>query len=526
VKRCPACGAEYPDDASFCARDRTPLPTAPGEGGLVGTVLADRFRIERKLGEGGMGEVYLARHVLMDRPCAIKLMARGWAKDADALARFNREATNASRISHPNVCAIYDFGTTSDGVVYLAMEYVEGRPLSDLLAGGPLSTERAVELAGQAAAGLAAAHELGIVHRDLKPDNIMVVEQRGRAVVKLVDFGIAKAAAADQGQRVTRTGLVVGTPEYMSPEQLAGDEVDGRSDQYALALVVFRMLTGALPFAAATAQETMVKRLTERPRRLSEGAPGTSFPPGLEAAIDRALRRRREERFETVDRFAAELRQAVRGGAAAPPLPRTEKVSAPRRLRRPMLVGALGVAALGVAVAVWRIGPGRAERKDAGGAPAPPPEPTAPLPAAPGPPQPSPVTSQVSGPGAADSSPATVRAPALRPSPAPATPPPGLPNPDSGLDPPAPDGRRRLPVPEDFDDPQSSRGRWADLAAQRVLARPAAADSVRAEMAWLLASHRMLQGRRLEAARLWRLSCRLDPKPRCARMLPQLDTVP
>jgi serine/threonine-protein kinase len=164
VKVCPACGTQYDDDAAFCARDRTPL-SSPG-GGLIGQLLAERYQIERKLGEGGMGEVFLARHVMMGRSCAIKVMRAKLSRDADAIGRFNREATNASRISHPNVCAVYDFGLTPDGLLYLAMEYLEGRTLTQVLAGGPLPPERALEIAAQSAAGLQAAHELGIVHRD------------------------------------------------------------------------------------------------------------------------------------------------------------------------------------------------------------------------------------------------------------------------------------------------------------------------------------------------------------------------
>src|SRR5262249_20237627 len=158
-----------------------------------------------------------------------------------------------SKISHPNVCAVYDFGLTPDGLLYLAMEYLEGATLTQVLSSGPLALDRAVDIVSQGAAGLNAAHELGIVHRDLKPDNIMLVQQRGGETVKLADLGIAKAGEGEGGQRVPRTGLGVGTPEYMSPEQLAGDPIDGRSDQYSLALVLYRMLSGSLPFTATSA---------------------------------------------------------------------------------------------------------------------------------------------------------------------------------------------------------------------------------------------------------------------------------
>jgi serine/threonine protein kinase len=251
MKICTTCGAEYGDEKLFCERDGTPLRKSGAMNDLVGMVVADRYHITRKLGEGGMGQVYLAEHVKMGRRCAIKIMMPGTMSDPDAISRFNREAANASRISHPNVCAIYDFGETPDGLIYLAMEFIEGRSLTDLLAeAGTLPLARAATMIQQTAEALQVAHDLGIVHRDLKPDNIMVSTAREKDIVKVVDFGIAKAIGGDDGraQKVTKTGFVVGTPEYMSPEQLAGDPVDGRSDLYSLGLVFYRMLTGASPF--------------------------------------------------------------------------------------------------------------------------------------------------------------------------------------------------------------------------------------------------------------------------------------
>jgi serine/threonine-protein kinase len=190
----------------------------------------------------------------MGRLSAIKVMGTGMSHDPEAISRFNREAANASRINHPNVCAVYDFGETEDGTIYLAMEFVEGRTLSSLLKEtGPLPLPRAVGLLHQCAEGLQAAHDLGIVHRDLKPDNIMVARGRdGSDIVKVVDFGIAKAMSGEEGgQKVTKTGLVVGTPEYMSPEQLSGDKLDGRSDTYSLALVA-SIATRARPAIASS----------------------------------------------------------------------------------------------------------------------------------------------------------------------------------------------------------------------------------------------------------------------------------
>ena len=320
MKVCPVCGTEYGDDAAFCSRDRSSLrPAVAGNNpGLIGQLIGERYQVERRLGEGGMGEVYLARHLLMGRLCALKVMSQSLSRDPDAVSRFNREATNASRISHPNVCAVYDFGLTPDGLVYLAMEYVEGRALSEVLdQEGPLPVQRAATLVVQCAHGLQVAHDLGIVHRDLKPDNIMVTPAKEREIAKLVDFGIAKAVESGPGQRVTKTGFVVGTPEYMAPEQLAGDPLDGRSDQYALALVFYRAITGTLPFEGSSVQETLVKRLTDPPRPLALARPDGRFPAGLQGVMDRALARDPAERYATVTAFSDAVSEIVRGDAVA-----------------------------------------------------------------------------------------------------------------------------------------------------------------------------------------------------------------
>ena len=320
MKTCPVCGKEYPDTSKFCPVDGSTLRAASPTADLVGQVVADRYAITKKLGEGGMGAVYLGEHVKMGRKSAIKVMNPSMASDPDAISRFNREASNASRISHPNVCQIYDFGETPDGIIYLAMEYIQGAPLTDLIEKeGALPPQRAVRILRQTADALAAAHDLAIVHRDLKPDNIMIVPGRdGADVVKVVDFGIAKAVAGDEaGQKVTKTGLVVGTPEYMSPEQLSGDKLDGRSDIYSLGLVFYRMLTGVLPFQADSAQETMIKRLTDEPMPLASARPDIAFPPKLQPVLDKALARAPAERYAVATDFARDAEEAV-GGPAVP----------------------------------------------------------------------------------------------------------------------------------------------------------------------------------------------------------------
>jgi serine/threonine-protein kinase len=325
VKLCPTCGQQWPDETKFCPNDGSTLKAA-GATDLVGSVIADRYHILKKLGEGGMGAVYLGEHVKMGRKSAIKVMAQSMANDPDAIARFNREAANAARINHPNVCAIYDFGETKDGLIYLAMEYIEGESLSDLLEReGALPPHRAAQIFQQAADALQAAHDLGIVHRDLKPDNIMITKGRGGTdVVKVVDFGIAKAMTGEEGQKVTKTGLVVGTPEYMSPEQLAGDKLDGRSDLYSLALVLYRMLTGTLPFQADSAQEVMIKRLTDEPLPLNQASPGVEFPAQLQAVLDRALQRMPSERYASATEMARDVLRAVSGMPQTAPAVDTE----------------------------------------------------------------------------------------------------------------------------------------------------------------------------------------------------------
>src|SRR4051812_32996989 len=295
LKVCPQCGTEYETAARFCPTDGTAL-RPKGSDSLVGCVLADRYHILKRIGEGGMGRVYLGEHVKMNRQCAIKVMSPALVNDAESASRFAREASNAARIIHPNVAAVFDYGE-SDGLVYLVMEYVDGEPLSRLLAReAPFAVERAVDLGRQIADALGAAHELGIVHRDLKPDNILVARSKsGREVAKVVDFGIAKAMQEGAGEALTRTGLVIGTPEFMSPEQLLGDPVDARSDLYALGCIVHLMLTAAPAFEAPTREQMIKRRLSEEPPHAQELDPG--IPDSIDRIIGRLLARSPGDRY-------------------------------------------------------------------------------------------------------------------------------------------------------------------------------------------------------------------------------------
>ena len=304
---CPLCGYEYEGNVKFCRHDGAALQTRVRTDDLVGTMFAQRYRILRKLGEGGMGRVYLAEHTRMGRRDAVKIIGPARMTDPDLVSRFGREAANASRIQHPNVTAIYDFGETSDGIAFIAMEFVDGEPLSVILEReGPLSPGRAVEIARQTADGLSTAHLLGIVHRDLKPDNIMIVMHAdGTERVKIVDFGISKAIDAGPSQQVTRSGHVIGTPKYMSPEQLSGDPLDGRSDIYSLGCVLYQMLTGEAAFSSPSGEPAIIVRLTQPPPRPSRLRPRVT--KALDEVVVKALARLPDQRFQR----AADLRDAL-----------------------------------------------------------------------------------------------------------------------------------------------------------------------------------------------------------------------
>jgi len=304
-KICPRCGESYDDSIAFCAKDGARLVRGGAATDLIGTVIAERYRVVSRIGEGGMGQVYLAEHVRMKRKSAIKIMRPSLVGDVEALQRFTREAENASQLSHPNIAAIFDFGETSDGVVYLAMEYIDGESLAAKLDQYvALHPDVAADILGQAADALQAAHDTNMLHRDIKPDNIMLGKRSdGTYMVKLVDFGIARTMDTSN-ERLTRTGFAVGTPQYMSPEQLAGDTLDARSDQYSLALVAFYALTGKHAFPSESSKESLIARLTSRPRTLQDAKQDVLWPPALQDIFDRALSPEPVDRFPSVSDFA------------------------------------------------------------------------------------------------------------------------------------------------------------------------------------------------------------------------------
>jgi serine/threonine protein kinase len=257
-------------------------PGAPAEepDPLIGKLIAERYRVDVRLGVGGMGAVYRAEHVLMKKPVAVKVLHREMTVVEEVVKRFEREAIAAGRIDHPHVTVATDFGKLEDGAFYLVLEYVPGRSLTDLLAeSGALPTARALFIARQVAEGLGAAHAAGIVHRDLKPDNIMLIERGGtKDFVKVLDFGIAKVSAEGEGpsSQLTRLGSVFGTPAYMSPEQASGQPVDQRADLYALGLVLYEMIAGHAAFEAEELVMLLAKQITEPPPPL---------PPAVDAGV-------------------------------------------------------------------------------------------------------------------------------------------------------------------------------------------------------------------------------------------------
>src|SRR6266513_169863 len=329
-RRCPKCGTVYVDSARFCPRDgnmlvevpakpaparppsgspstggtaaRTPPQAKPGldrASSLLGEVLDSRYQVQKKLGEGGMSYVYLAREVSTGRDVAIKVLS----------------PKLAMRLDHPNVCRILRLGESEDGLIYLVMPFLNGELLSDReVKGGPMSLAAGIDVLRQVCAGLHHAHEVQIVHRDLKPENIMLVaEAHGRDRAVVMDFGLAKERRADPAiAKLTATGIILGTPEFMSPEQIRGKPLDARSDIYALGIVAFEMFTGKLPFQGRNAQEMMIARLRSQPVPIRSLR--SDVPDAVEKALTKALQTNPDDRFATAIEFA----EALTGTGGAP----------------------------------------------------------------------------------------------------------------------------------------------------------------------------------------------------------------
>jgi serine/threonine-protein kinase len=295
------------------------LKKADGEDRLLGQVLAGKYRIEEKIDEGGMGCVYRATHVLMEKTVAVKVLHPALAADDKIVARFTREAKAASRISHPHAINVTDFGESENGIVYLVMEYLRGRTLKDIVRGeGPMPLARVVEIVRQVSGALEAAHEQGVVHRDLKSDNIMLEEATGGGDwAKVLDFGIAKIKQTEQSQSVHETdpgltspNLIIGTPQYMSPEQCSqASDIDTRSDLYSFGVILYEMLAGHVPFTGDSPTAIMMKHLQEPPPSILEER--KDLPAGVGRVIARALAKRPEDRYQKAGELYDELNAAA-----------------------------------------------------------------------------------------------------------------------------------------------------------------------------------------------------------------------
>jgi two-component system LytT family response regulator len=269
-----------------------------------------RYRIQRKLGQGGMGTVYLALDTALDREVALKILTPELAADPDRLNRFVQEAKLASSLSHPNVAYIYEIGE-AEGVRFIAMEYVEGQPLTNRIAQGPLPVADILQVGAETADALDAAHAKGIIHRDIKPANLMLTE---RGHVKVLDFGLAKmdrpTRVSDQTQLLTSSGLVLGTVQYMSPEQALGRELDSRSDLFSLGVVLYECATGRLPFAGANTSETLAKILQAQPEAIARF--NYDVPAELDRVIRKCLEKDRDRRYQSARELLIDLRNLAR----------------------------------------------------------------------------------------------------------------------------------------------------------------------------------------------------------------------
>jgi serine/threonine-protein kinase len=338
MKSCPTCSRTYPDDTEFCSQDATHLIAyAIGTETQLAAGLARRFRIIRRLGAGGMGTVFLAEQIgVGNRPVALKVLNRKLLDDPEFLLRFQNEAASTGRIDHPNVVTIYESAQADDGTPYIAMQFLKGETLRDALKRrGALPLAECVEILQQTARGLNAAHRLGIIHRDLKPDNIFLTYPEDESgapasppanlVVKIVDFGIAKLR---ESATHTLTGMVLGTPAYMSSEQASGmksDELDARSDLYSLGIVTYEMLTGRVPFHSDTPLGYLRKHMMDPPPPLRAVRPDLPVLPEVERVVMKALAKDRDERYASVLDFAREFARAT----TPPPPVESPKALAP-----------------------------------------------------------------------------------------------------------------------------------------------------------------------------------------------------
>lgn len=355
-RRCSVCGTPYDGGVRFCPLDGGAVVDAAGaDDPLIGKTIGGRYFIRRQIARGGMGAVYEAEHVGLDKRVAVKFILDRFGDDREALHRFHREARAASRVGHQNIIDITDIGETEDGKPFLVMEYLEGSDLGEVLhATGKMDAARAVHIVGQVLRGLAAAHAEGIIHRDMKPANVFLTERGGASdFVKIMDFGISKVVAArDARVRLTETGVAMGTPIYMAPEQAeARQDIDHRVDVYAVGVMLYEMLGGAPPFNAGSYVALVQLHVAAAPPPLAARRP--DLPRELVRAVHRALEKDPDKRFQDALEFAAalptveSLREKFSGGTT------TREALAPKKRRVwPILLASVVVGAAAVTGAV------------------------------------------------------------------------------------------------------------------------------------------------------------------------------
>jgi len=296
--------------------------TPPGDP-LIGTTVAGRYKVIKQLGEGGMGQVYLAEHTAIEKRIALKVLRAEYAHKGEIVTRFQQEAISASRIKHPNVLDVFDFGQLDNGCFYLAMEFLDGNDLADeLQRARTLTPPRALPIAMQICRALSAAHAKGVVHRDMKPENVFLQRTAdGEEIVKIVDFGIAQlkpsneeaAAQASQHRRLTRTGMIFGTPEYMAPEQASGKHADLRCDVYAVGIIMYELFTGSVPFTGETFLGVLSKHLNEVPPPMRSVYPDLSLSAELENVVLRALVKDPAHRYQSMNELSQALAATPEG---------------------------------------------------------------------------------------------------------------------------------------------------------------------------------------------------------------------
>ncbi len=312
-KVCLECNRQFTGIVAACPHDGTLLINVVQDP-LLGTTLAGNYEIQEVIGHGGMGVVYKARHALMDRIVAIKMLQAQLISDSMSVKRFQQESKSASRISHPNVITVYDFGISPNGQPFIVMDYLQGISLADLIKNeGQIGVERSIKILAQACDALDHAHKMGVIHRDVKPTNFVLINyDEEKDFVKVVDFGVAKLMnAGPEGQRLTQAGEVCGSPVYMSPEQCTGAELDQRSDIYSMGIVVYETLTGKLPILGKTMVDTMSKHISEMPPTFTQARPDLYIPERLEQVVFKALAKDPNDRHQTMDELRIDLENAI-----------------------------------------------------------------------------------------------------------------------------------------------------------------------------------------------------------------------